>query len=86
VEQDGLGDALYSVRSGEVAVCRRDSKGERDLLGTLGAGELFGEMSLIDDQLVSADVEVSSVEAELVVIPRDRFQQLLAGDDRLAAG
>lgn len=85
VEQDGLGAALYIVRTGEVAVLRRDSSGQRDQVARLGPGELFGEMSLMDDQLISADVEVSSDEAEIVVIPRPPFEQLLATDDRLAA-
>ena len=84
IEQDSLGQALYIVRSGEVAIYRHDSKGERDLLNKLGAGELFGEMSLVDDTLVSADVEVSSDAAEVVVIPRDQFERLLASDERLA--
>lgn len=85
LEQDGLGHALYIIRSGEVTVYRHDSSGERDPLGTLGPGELFGEMSLIDDQLISADVEVSSHEAEIVIIPRTDFEQLLETNERLAA-
>jgi CRP-like cAMP-binding protein len=85
VEQDSLGDALYIVREGKVAIYRQDSAGDRELLNHLGPGELFGEMSLVDDLLVSADVEVASESAELVVIPRGEFTQLLASDAGLAA-
>lgn len=84
IEQDSLGQALYIVRDGEVTIWRRDSSGQRDRITTLGAGELFGEMSLIEDSLASVDVEVSSDEAAFVVVPRDGFQLLLDGNDRLA--
>jgi CRP-like cAMP-binding protein len=41
-------------------------------------------MSLVDDLLVSADVEVSSESAELVVIPRGDFEHLLVADPQLS--
>lgn len=84
VEQDSLGQALYIVRRGEVAVYDRDASGARHEVSRLGEGELFGEMSLVDDLLASADVEVESDEAELLVIPRDGFEKLVESDDRLA--
>lgn len=84
VEQDSLGSALHIVRAGEVTVYRRTRAGERRALERLGPGQLFGEMSLVDDLLVSADVEVTSDEAELLVIPRRSFEQLIEADDRLA--
>lgn len=84
IEQGALGHALYLIRAGEVAVYRRDSRGQRDEVARLGAGELFGEMSLVDDLLASADVEVCSAEAELVTIPRAAFEELIAADERFA--
>lgn len=84
-EQGSLGSALYIVREGEVTVWHRDAQGRRHQMAVLGKGELFGEMSLIDNVLVSSDVEVSSAEAEFVVIPRNAFDTLLDGNDRLAA-
>jgi len=84
VEQDSLGEALYILRSGTATVLRRDSRGERDELGHLGPGEFFGEMSLVDELLASADVEISSDDAEFLVLPRDEFERLLQSDDRLA--
>ena len=49
----------------------------------MGPGELFGEMSLIDDQLVSADV-VAQGNVEVLVIPRRAFESLLTLNDKLA--
>ncbi len=84
VHQDSLGQALYVIRSGAAVVRRRDPiTGRPQELATLSAGELFGEMSLIDDQLASADV-VAKGPVELVVIPREKFEALLASDVGLA--
>ena len=84
IEQDSLGQALFIVRLGEVAVYRRISRGGRDLLDKLRAGEIFGEMSLIDDLLVSADIEVASETAEVVIVPRREFEILLKEDEHIA--
>lgn len=84
IHQDSLGQALYILKEGEAIVRRRDpiTGAEKDL-AQLRQGELFGEMSLIDDQLASADV-VARGEVELLVIPRREFEKLLASNDKLA--
>ena len=84
IHQDSLGQALYIIKEGEAVVRRHDPiTGAEKELATLERGELFGEMSLIDDQLVSADV-VAKGAVELLVIPRREFERLLAGNDKLA--
>jgi len=84
LHQDSLGQALYIIKEGAAVVRRHDpvSGGEKEL-ATLAQGDLFGEMSLIDDQLVSADV-VAKGAIELLVIPRRDFERLLAGNDKLS--
>ena len=83
VEQDSLGKALYILRLGEVVV-ERCEPGHTSELSTLKPGELFGEMSLIDDMLVSASVRVTSEQAEVLVLPRAAFDDLIAEDERFA--
>jgi CRP-like cAMP-binding protein len=84
IHQDSLGQALYILKEGAATVRRRDPiTGVEKELATLPQGELFGEMSLIDDQLASADV-IAKGEVELLVIPRRDFEKLLAGSDKLA--
>ena len=42
------GDSLYVIRSGEVEVFFKDDTGARIVLETATAGEVFGELSLLD--------------------------------------
>ena len=84
IHQDSLGGALYILKEGEAVVRRRDPvTGAEKELAQLKTGELFGEMSLIDDQLASADV-IAKGNVELLVIPRRDFEKLLASNDKLA--
>src|SRR3979409_3897 len=84
IHQDSLGQALYILKEGAAVVRRRDPvTGVEKELATLAPGELFGEMSLVDDQLVSADV-VAKGAVELLVIPRRDFEKLLTSNDKLA--
>ena len=84
IHQDSLGQALYILKEGTALVKRRDPVTfvEKEL-ATLSRGELFGEMSLIDDQMVSADV-IAKGPVELLVIPRKEFEALLGKHDKLA--
>ena len=83
LEQDSLGSALYIIKEGKVAVRRNDAGTERQV-AELSEGQLFGEMSLIEDQLVSADV-VALTLVELIVLPRRSFEKLLEKNPALAA-
>ncbi len=84
VEQDSLGSGLYIIRQGSARVRRHDRlTGETKDLATLGEGELFGEMSLIEDQMVSADV-VAVTPIELLHVPRGAFDKLIGSNQPLA--
>jgi CRP-like cAMP-binding protein len=78
IERNAMGEALYVICQGEVRVSR-----DAQDLGRLGVGEIFGEMSLIDDLLTSAQVTVSKP-CKLLKLPRAEFQKLLDEDDKLA--
>jgi CRP-like cAMP-binding protein len=86
IEENALGDALYVVARGEVRVTRdanNDGKHEaNEEIGRLKDGDLFGEMSLIDDLLTSARVTTVG-ECRLLKMPRDKFEALLAADEKL---
>jgi CRP-like cAMP-binding protein len=81
-EENSIGDAVYVIRGGEADIQKSD--GSRiELLATLGAGELFGEMSLIEDALTSATV-VARSDLECLVLPKARLQALMDADDAFA--
>jgi len=82
IEENALGQALYLVHKGEVRVMKGEGAQAKEI-ARLGRGQLFGEMSLIDDDLTSAGV-IAAGELELFVIHRDQFEKLLDGDPRLA--
>lgn len=87
IEQNALGDGLWIVVKGEFAVSRdRDQDGQHspeETLGKLGPGELFGEMSLVDDLLTSARV-TASAQSRLLKLPRREFEALLKDDPPFA--
>lgn len=82
IEENSLGEALYLVENGRVRVLKGEGK-EQEELAVLGRGELFGEMSLIEDELTSASVAADG-DVELLVIKRAEFEELLAKDQTLA--
>ena len=49
-----MGDSLYMIQSGKVKVFIGDEEGREIILKILGAGDFFGEMSMIDNQPRSA--------------------------------
>ena len=55
IEQDQPGQGLYVVLRGQVEV-RRESNGSYETLATLGPGDTFGEISLINDGPTTASV------------------------------
>lgn len=54
--QGDSGRAMFVVREGEVVICRDTDDGRRMKMVRMGAGEFFGEMTLIDIQKRSATV------------------------------
>jgi len=72
--EDDPGDALFIVRAGRVKVVLVADDGREVILGLLGAGDHFGELSLIDDQPRSAHV-IAMEESELLVLRRDDFRR-----------
>ena len=81
-EQDP-GDALFIVRAGRVKVVLIGDEGKEVILGVLGVGEHFGELSLIDDQPRSAHV-ISMEDSDLVVLHRDDFRRRVEANPAVA--
>lgn len=74
------GHEAFLISKGLVDITRTDGEiNEKLHLATLGEGELFGELALIDDQTRSATVTAKS-NVELMVLSRDVFWDKLHQD------
>src|SRR6187399_1800533 len=71
------GDALFVIVSGEVKISLPSETGDEAILATLSAGDVFGELALLDGAPRSASATALSA-TETVVLPRDRFRELIA--------
>src|SRR5438034_4149872 len=70
-------DACYLVRSGDLRVTREHPDGRAIALATLGPGDLFGELAMLDGEARSASVDTLS-DSELLALPAADFRRLLA--------
>ena len=53
------GDSMYLVENGCVGISVKDADGHDTMLAEMGAGDFFGEMSLLDGNHRSADAIAS---------------------------
>jgi len=83
IEQDRPGEALFIIKRGSVKV-QRAVDGKTAELAELGPGAHVGEMSLIDDAPTSARVVAGPEGAAAFKITRERFEELLDSDDKIA--
>jgi len=70
------GDSLYVIRSGEVEVFFKDDTGERIVLETAKAGDVFGELSLLDGGPRTASV-VATQDLEALRVDRANLDHFL---------
>jgi CRP-like cAMP-binding protein len=71
-----VADAVYVIASGKVKVVTTSTDGKEFILTVLGAGQVFGEMALVEEAPRSASV-VTLTAVELLAIKREDFHHLL---------
>lgn len=76
------GDALYVIQFGTVKIVKK-SVDQEMCLAVLGPGEIFGEMSLFDQQSRSASA-IATGEARVLKVNRRRFFATMSHDPTLA--
>ena len=76
-------DAVYGVIAGQVQLSARSTSLDAVLLASYGSGRVFGVVSVIDN-LPRCVTARAAPRAEVFVIHREHFLQLLAGDPLLA--
>lgn len=81
--EDDPGDSLFVVRDGRVKVVLIGEDGREVILGVLGPGEYFGELSLIDDRPRSAHV-IAMEDSNLLVLRREDFRRRVESSPNVA--
>jgi CRP/FNR family transcriptional regulator len=75
-------DACYIVRNGDLRVTREHPDGRAIALATLGPGDIFGELAMLDGEARSASVEALS-ECQLLALPAADVRRLLKGSSEI---
>ncbi len=83
-KENDPGDGFYWVRSGKIRISRQvTAEGRREkqeqLLTVLTAGQIFGEMALVDGEPRSADA-VADSDAVLFFLPHSAYEKLKQGN------
>ena len=76
-------DAVFIIASGKVKIVVTSTDGKDFILTTLGAGQVFGEMALLESAPRSATV-VTATPAEVLLLHQDDFSRLLNSSPSIA--
>ena len=76
------GDAMYIIESGRVRITVTDADGREVILASLGHGDFFGEMAMLDGHGRSADATVTE-DSRLRVLTRKDFLNFVSSDSRI---
>jgi len=74
IETGTPGRGLFLIAQGQVKISLRLTNGQSHHVTTLGRGQIFGEMSFLDDAKYSADGHADEA-TELIVIDKLRFME-----------
>jgi CRP-like cAMP-binding protein len=83
VKENEAGVAFYVIATGSVEVVKGLGTSNEQVLGTLTAGNFFGEMALFDNHLRSASVRAAS-DCQCVVITKWDFNAEMTQNNRIA--
>ena len=79
------GDHMYIIESGKIGISLSLKNNVKDFVATLGAGECFGEMGMLDDQPRSATAHVVE-DAQLLMLEKSRLKALIIHYPELSLG
>lgn len=77
-------DGLHVVVSGGAEVLLKASNKTMVRVAELGAGEVFGEMSIVEMGTAGATIKASAAGAEVLMLPQESFRRVLQQDERFA--
>jgi CRP/FNR family cyclic AMP-dependent transcriptional regulator len=77
------GDSLFAVCAGTIRIGSHSIDGKDAVLNLIQAGEIFGEIALLDGQARTADAQAVT-DCDLMVIARRDFMPMMAREPELA--
>ncbi len=81
--QGEVGDKFYVIMSGKIAITQRLDDGTELMLGTLGKGKYFGEMSLLDNSPRVATC-TTLTQTKMLELTKDEFNRLVKSSPAIA--
>ena len=72
---------MYIIESGRIRITVTDADGREVILASLGHGDFFGEMAMLDGHGRSADATVTE-DSRLAVLTRENFPTFVLEDSR----
>ena len=79
------GDRMYMIHTGKIGISTNTNPETKEFVATLGPGEFFGEMNLLDDLPRSATAHVLE-DTELFSIERGKLRNLVINYPELSFG
>ena len=76
IREGEAGQGLFMLLLGEVEILNKDASGRDKPVAKLGAGDVFGEMSLLGDRPTTATVRTLS-RTTIMFLGRDYFRRLV---------
>jgi CRP-like cAMP-binding protein len=80
----GTCDGLHVVVSGKAGVYVRATNKTQVRIAELGAGEVFGEMSIVEMGTAGATIKSEENETVVLMIPQESFRHVLQQDEGFA--
>jgi len=75
-QENSQGNEMYIIYSGKIKLSTT-APGQDVVLGTLGKGEFFGEMALVDAAPRTATATAEEDNTQLIVLDKERFMYLV---------
>ncbi len=83
INEDDFADSLYVIEAGRVKVYCSDKNGKEFIMNTMGSGEYFGELALLDDEKRSASVRTLD-KSMFLIMYKDEFNKVLDEQPNIA--
>ena len=76
IHENDPADSLFVIEAGKVKVYCSDKNGKEFIMNTLGPGDYFGELALLDDSTRSASVRTVE-KSEFRIVMKEDFSGVL---------